>query len=445
MTTETNVSLRRFCLPEIATFCLLFLMMFIPYEQPLLKMGLIVLILASVVILALRPAAVLLHMDTIVWYLVIIGTGAFFVFWGILHGRLDALRVMPVFVIYPVIFIFITGALSRMVSLDGMIGLLVNAAIFISAYTTLYILSMLGILPFEGLMLLVRESVVSVGTEFFSYAMPSITTMLFLVPFLVSAMMLWTSSDHMPVSRRRTGWALLLSFVPIIFSSTRVFWIILLIAPMLTYLFICIVYQKNARQRRRFFHANLKRMIWLLLALTVPTAIYFRTEIIDLFFGSSAFIDAATFSDRGTSVRSEQFQMLLAGWIDVPVLGAGHGASLPNYKRSFEAPWAYELSFIALLYQTGLLGVFLYGICVAWLFGTSYKLCRSNQDRALYLIPLLVAMACFLLATGTNPYLYAFDHLWTVFAPMIAINVFLLRRDRTDALSCARTGGAIDA
>lgn len=430
MNTDRIFTLRQARFAEVTTFSLLFLMMFIPYEQPVLKLTLVFLILVSVSLLALDATTVLLHRDTLVWYLTLIGTGAFWVFWGFLHGRLDALRVMPVFVVYPVVFIFITGALSRMSALDGMLALLVNAAIFISVYSGLYILSMLGILPFGSILVLVKESVVSIGAEFFSYAMPSITTMLFLVPYLTSALMLWRDDDKMPVTRARIGLALILSFIPIIFSSTRVFWLNLLVSPALTYIFICLVYQQAATERRRVFRKNFKQVLWVVLFVAVLPLIYFHTEIYDLFFSSNTFLDALTFADKGTNVRGEQFKMLIDGWSDIPIMGAGHGSSLPQYKRSDAAPWAYELSFVALLYQTGLLGILLYGACICWLFATSYKLCRANPVRAAYLIPLLVGLSCFLVATGTNPYLYAFDHLWTIFTPMIAANVFLMRRDR---------------
>lgn len=419
---------RHSAVAQYATYCLLFLMLFIPYEQVPLKLALIGVVAASALFLALRPRVSLLDTKVLSWVLFVVSTGAFFVLWGIAHGVTDALKVLPVFVIYPIIFIFLVASLSQLGSLNGLFMLLVNSAIVISIYAALFMLAMVGIIPGEAVFSIVKEAVVSVGTEFFSYAMPSITSMLYLVPFLFSALLLWEDADGMPVKRSWLGFALILSFVPIIFSSTRVFWLILLVTPVLTYMSVFILKKDSSRTRRTVFHTNAARLAGYMFVVAILPILYFHAALTELFFSSSAFIDALTFSDAGTSVRGEQFSMLIDGWLQVPLFGAGHGASLPLYRRSDLAPWAYELSFVALLYQTGLVGIALYFSAIFWLFYSGLKLAWQNTGFALYVIPTLVALACFLLATATNPYLYAFDHLWTLFVPLMVINVFLLDR-----------------
>jgi hypothetical protein len=418
---------------ELATLSLFFLMLFVPFEQQLVKIGLIFVILISVFLLSLRSGIRLLHFDAVIWCAVLIGIGAFFVFWAILHGQMDGLKVMPVFVIYPCIYIFIIAAIARRTSLDALLRWLVNSSIIISAYSAMYMLSMVGILP-SGIFILVKESVVSVGAEFFSYAMPSITSMLYLMPFILSALILWRDKDCMPVKRGRLAMALLLSLVPVIFSASRIFWILLLITPVLTYVFTFAITTKFSQTRRRIIRGNGWRLVLVIFVVSIFPMMYFWTELNDAFLSSNTFMDALTFADAGSSVRGEQLKMLLDGWSEVPLLGAGHGASLPWYKRSEDAPWAYELSFVALLYQTGIFGILAYFLAISWLFYASYKLCRIDAARSLYIIPVLVGLSCFLVATGTNPYLYAFDHLWTIFVPLIVLNVFMLQRDRRSIL-----------
>jgi hypothetical protein len=416
-------------------------MLFIPYEQVALKLALIGVVVAAAFIFALRQRASLLDTKVLSWVLLLVCTGAFFVFWGIAHGVTDALKVLPVFVIYPIIFIFLVASLSQLESLDGLFKLLVNSALVISMYAALYMLAMVGIIPGEAVFSIVKEAVVSVGTEFFSYAMPSITSMLYLVPFLLSALLLWEDADSMPVKRSWLGFALILSFVPVVFSLTRVFWLILLLTPVLTYMFMFALKKDSSRVRRKIFHSNAARLSGYMFVIAILPLLYFHAALAELFFSSSTFVDALTFSDTGTSVRGEQFNMLIDGWMEVPLFGAGHGASLPGYRRSDAAPWAYELSFVALLYQTGLVGIALYFSSISWLFYSGLKLAWQNAGFALYVIPTLVALACFLLATSTNPYLYAFDHLWTLFVPLMVINVFLLaRRKQSGMAPLAGTG-----
>jgi hypothetical protein len=413
-------------LAEYATYCLLFLMAFVPFEQQIVKLALVGFVVFTVLLLALRTRVILIHLQVLVWFLILIGTGAFFVFWGILRGSMDALKVFPVFVLYPVVYIFLTGSIARSNSIKTLFRLLVGTSFAISIFSAIYMLSMFGVLPFEGIFSIVGDAVVSVDAEFISYAMPSITSMLYLVPFLLSALLLWDNADDIPVKRRWLGMAMLFSFVTIIFSSTRVFWVILILTPVLTFFSIFMLEKSERRDRRKVFFGNLRRMFVMLVIFAIVPIIYFYSDLTDMFLSSSTFMDALTFTDTGSSVRGEQFKMLIEGWFEVPLLGAGHGASLPAYRRSDIAPWAYELSFVALLFQTGLIGVFCYVVEILWLFYMGWKLSRAREKVFLYITPTLVGLFCFLIATGTNPYLYAFDHLWTIFITLMLINMVML-------------------
>jgi O-Antigen ligase len=424
---------------EYASYSLLFLMLFVPFEQQVAKIALVLFVMFFVTLLAVKSGNILVDFRVLVWILVLIGNGAFFVLWGILHGRTDAFKVLPVFVIYPILYIFITGSISRPMALNAMFKLLVGSSFVISIYSALYMLSMLGFIPGQVIFSIVKESVVSVGQEFFSYSMPSITSMLYLVPFIFSSLLLWDDRDRMPIKRVWLGVALLLSFIPIIFSSTRVFWLILIVTPALTFFFIFFLERQYRASRKAVFYTNLKGVFAAVVVAMIVPGLYYYAEITEIFLSSAAFMDALTFTDSGTSVRGEQLKMLLDGWSEVPLLGAGHGASLPAYRRSAIAPWAYELSFVALLFQTGLVGVIIYIAEILWLFYMGLKLTQANAATSVYIIPTLVGMSCFLIATGTNPYLYAFDHLWTVFVTLIVINVFLLKRRAKIASSCHET------
>ena len=87
------------------------------------------------------------------------------------------------------------------------------------------------------------------------------------------------------------------------------------------------------------------------------------------------------------------------------------------YIRSDVMPWAYELSYLALLYQTGLVGLGIYATGIAWIYFMGVKILRSGGMFAESMLPLLVGMTCFLVANATNPYLAKFDGLWIIFLP----------------------------
>ena len=67
----------------------------------------------------------------------------------------------------------------------------------------------------------------------------------------------------------------------------------------------------------------------------------------------------------------------------VPSFSAGHGAAVA-YRRSAKQPWAYELVYVALLYQTGNSLYYLY-VAIIWIFWYSLKAIKSD----VYLVTIL--------------------------------------------------------
>ena len=53
---------------------------------------------------------------------------------------------------------------------------------------------------------------------------------------------------------------------------------------------------------------------------------------------------------------------------------------------------------------------------------------RSGDEIGLYLLPKLVGMSSFLIASASNPYLRTFDYMWAIFLPIAFINFWLLNR-----------------
>jgi len=111
-----------------------------------------------------------------------------------------------------------------------------------------------------------------------------------------------------------------------------------------------------------------------------------------------------------------------------PILGYGHGAGVATSVRSSEAPWTYELTYIALLFQVGILGFLIYFFAILWYLVKSIILVRVDRSTAFLILPLLVGSIEFLIASATNPYLLKFDYLWTIFFSVAVLNFYLLHR-----------------
>jgi hypothetical protein len=132
--------------------------------------------------------------------------------------------------------------------------------------------------------------------------------------------------------------------------------------------------------------------------------------------------------DVSATARSSQLSVLLTEWAGTPLLGAGHGASAVGSIRSVEMPWAYELSYAALLFHTGLVGFIVYSAAVLWIYGMGARIVRGGGARAHYMLAVLVGLSCFLIGNATNPYLEKYDLLWVIFLPVALINQWMLTR-----------------
>jgi len=133
--------------------------------------------------------------------------------------------------------------------------------------------------------------------------------------------------------------------------------------------------------------------------------------------------------DVSATARSNQLVALMTEWANSPLLGAGHGASAAGSVRSVDQPWAYELSYAALLFHTGLVGFIAYASAVVWLYAEGIRVIRDGGARASYMLAVLVGLTCFLIGDATNPYLEKYDLMWVIFLPVALINHRRLERD----------------
>lgn len=426
MINNIKISFKLRTIIEYSTYSLLFLMLVSPFEYQSLKVALLLYIVLTVSTQAVILDNISIDGRVLFWCLILIITGTFFVFWGTLNGCSDSIKVFPVYVIWPIVYVFIIGSITHIKAINTIFILLTLTSSIIALYSIFFLLSKLGILPSYGVFSLIEGARISVETEFISYFMPSITSMLYLVPFIFSSLLLWNKDDDMPIKPVWLCISLILSLIAMILTGRRTFWILIFITPVITLTLISFLKSSQRNIRYKIFYNNTKKISLFILCIFAVPAFIYRADIMEVFFRSTTFLEAATFKDEGTVVRNEQLRYLLDGWSEVPLLGAGHGASLPTYLRSSATPWAYELSYPALLFQAGLFGFIIYFLEIVWIFYMGRKLARKNKIYALYIIPTIAGMTCFLVANATNPYLAAFDHLWTIFVPIILINVFLL-------------------
>ena len=410
-------------------YLLFFMMLFVPTTYQPIKGVLLAVVLSLIGIGALVRGRLHLHKTILLWTLFMVVTGLLFIMTDVFNNAPSALRVGTVFVLWPLVYtVLITGINGKEI-LDNIFKVMVFSLIAISLYSIMYLLYVSGWLPPYLYIEIDMGQAVGFHEGFVEYRLYNISSLIFLVPFMLTMLFTWQKNSDVPISKYWIWLAFLLGFAVAILSGRRAVWLVLAISPLL----IVAIKMFTARRIRFVIGTKLLGSVFVLL-----------TMIVVLFFAGTNFagLDITMISRElfagfdfvgggaGEAARVEQFFALIDGWQQNPLFGAGHGAAVAGSLRSVEMPWAFELSYLALLYHTGLLGFFIYSAGVIWTLWMGIKIIRSEHWLNKYMQPVLVGMVCFLVANATNPYLTKYDYIWVIFLPVAIINIWLLDKSK---------------
>jgi O-antigen ligase len=211
------------------------------------------------------------------------------------------------------------------------------------------------------------------------------------VLFVVATALLLAELASQGPSRMRTaGLALLIACTYM--SHTRGIWLgmsIVCAGVLLTVLWR----EVDARRRRLIIRAASGAA---LLAIIVGVCMLFGAVPRPSFLG-----------DTSAGLREQQAPKLWDAFKQNPVFGDGLGAVVrPRFVRDPAAPWSYELTYLQLLFQMGVLGLL---AVLALPLAVIRRGLREASTSELRPLPLAGAMAILgiLVASATNPYLLA--------------------------------------
>lgn len=339
---------------------------------------------------------------------------------GMLRGNPGAASMLTVHVAYPIVAVLLWriaqpgdwGRLSRLLMFSIALVLL-SQALFVASFFDLD-----GGHFFQWFLGALDEStaVVDAAEGYVLFTLPNVSSLLFMAPWLCLNTVL---SDR----RQRISAVLaLLVITALLFAGRRA----TLLA--LTGGVVAAVYA--ARQLGRgqaSATGTAQRFAWLAVALTAFLAVGFASGVLNAELLAERLASIFDFSNNDSNIeRKLQFDALMAGIADHPLLGNGLGAAA-SYIRSDEQPWAYELSYVALVFQFGLFGFTLFAAGVVYLlallgqFVSLPHLPRSERISAACYLGGLVA---FLIANATNPYLSKFDYMWVLFTPLALVRLY---------------------
>jgi len=337
-------------------------------------------------------------------------TGLAWAVYGQLKGNPGAIPTMTVMVAYPLLLPLLAFSYKEE-DAPGLHSLFLNSAILLAVFDIFFIMTSI-VSPDNPLALLMRELhqdtvVIDNAETYFKFTMPNIASAIFLLPYAVIS-----AFSGMPRKRLAIMASILLSVVLILSGRRAGF-----IAPLLAIISLPVIFARKPKipTAKSLIKILLYCLVFLLIAV-IGFSIYYGSEY---YFKSIESI--LNFSSNASNLeRAAQFYALVEGIDASPLFGHGAGAAA-SYTRSETQAWAYELSYLAFIFQYGLCGFVIYaaGICML-----SYTLIFAIHRKGLrsFEFCYLAGFISFMIANATNPYLAKFDYMWVIFIPVAILN-----------------------
>lgn len=402
-------------------FFILMLVLPTTFQTP--RGGLLVLITGLAGIFALHTWRI--HRDVLIIWLVTIILGSFGIAWGIINSAPGALRVTTVYLIWPMLYLLFIGLAHDLRVIKAIeAALLVGITLATGMALTVMLAGLLG---YGGLIFpLLEFQGAAFGNYggFIEFRTYSLTTVMYGFPFVL-AFLLVRRSELRGLKKLGIYLLLLAIILAALGSGRRAFWLVMLLTPFIIFPFLQL---SSCRLRMvQFSSLAFKSAVIASLAICGAIALIGLDPVVLI----NNFISAFQGQEASSSLRFLQAASLWEKFTESPLIGHGFGSTV-DVVRSHDMPWAYELSYLALLMNVGLVGFFIYLTAVIWIALKGIEFSRLSSEFAKLFIPLIVSLCAFLIMNATNPYLCKFDYLWIIFLPVALINAYLTQRPKND-------------
>jgi hypothetical protein len=412
--------------PALPGYLLLFLSAFVPTTYQWFKLALLLVCVMLVLLRIVRTGRLGLHplvAGLALFYAVVGVAWTMRGLWTLAPGATSMVRVV---VLWPLVFTLIAGGVHHRVVLRRIAATAVLSLLAIEVYCLWYLAKEAGLVPPWLFVELDQGLGSDIRSGFVEFNVYSIASLLHLVPFAFAALTMWPDDETAPVSRRWLWTAFGLGLITTVLTGRRALLLVVALALPISMV------------ARMALSRDVRRASWPLVRRLLVTGAVLGTAasiILAWAFGLTPSRVFTTFSEGFAfsanpiaMMRARQVQVLLDRWWEAPVIGHGFGSIALDMIRDREAPWAYELSYLSLLMNVGMMGMVLYAVGVAWIVAMAVRVARADSELGRWLLPFVVGMACFLTANGTNPYLMKFDYMWVVFVPVTFVNRHLVHR-----------------
>lgn len=393
---------------------LLFLILFAPVALQKVKAIILIVITILVIREYITTKKFNIHPKVFAWVVILVIVNSVFLVRGT-YGRVDIFKILaPTYIIWPIIYTIVLVISSRKFETFDLTKLFVIITIAISSYILYFNLNFMGYLPSLTIIKWLPKYVINDDLGYIGFFVPNITSLFFLVPYIIANLVNY--NDQVIMKKRYLWIAAVLSTIAVLLTGRRALIAVVAISP-----FISLLLSRFKADR---FKAIIKKLTIGIIIVFLLVMGYFqigKLMKVELRINNTQTAEIK----EGTEIRYSQFDALIHDWKEKPLLGHGFGVDAKLSVRS-NVPGTYELSYVAMLFQTGVVGMIFYIALMIWLFSMCIKIIKLKSISAVYMIPTLTGMMSVLIGNSTNPYIQSFDGLWIFFYPLALVNSYLL-------------------
>jgi ABC-type multidrug transport system fused ATPase/permease subunit len=304
--------------------------------------------------------------------------------------------------------------LNRLDAIRMLVSTLTMTFLVLLAYYFLFLGNMSGIVPDSLYLELDQGQAVGFYDGTVEFALYSISSLLFLMPFWLHYLYNLNYKNKPKVIH----WIVLfLGLVLCVLTGWRAVQVVVLISPFIVVATEFIVgggARVEIRLLRGLFNS---RNIMLMLAGVIVLLSTFAVIDVRLDAIKADFISGFDFDDASNvsaSERTNQFVSLMNAWFNGNFLVGAGNISHTDYLRSDEQTWAYELTYVYLLFSTEIIGVLFYFGLFGWVLLRIRNALIHRSDMGAYVLPLITGVFGLAIGAASNLYFGKFDYLWII-------------------------------
>ena len=398
-----------------------FLIIFAPFHYYEIKIPLLVsfIILSFIKLLHLKISSITQEIILLTLFYVFIGS--FYLLYGMPNAEDNSfIYILLLYVIYPFIYLTLIIGIDKNIIIL-LLNTLVFAGFILSLYLIIVVLMFNNVIPFsETFLHLGYISNIAIKNGAVEIQTTSLSSLVFIFPFVIALLFL-PDTKFVFFNKKSLALIALVIFIASILSLRRAL-ILTNILSFITLLFFVIFLRKKILLK--FIKTFLKYFLIIILATFISIYLFYKNQrnIFDI-NPRKILEEVITLDENSDTERIMQFYYFQKLINERPFLGYGFGVKNPYIIRDNEKKWRYELSYLALAFHTGFIGLVLYAIGVLWIYIKGFKIIKKNNNSSIIMIALLNGITAMLIAYSSNPYLNAFDILWVLFLPIAYINL----------------------